>query len=130
MSASLLTNVDAKALRTTKFPPHFNVRVDMHKVNVPVIKKWAADQIAKILQNDDDDVVPELVFNALESERYVCISIVDTRPHANVCIARNQGIADQHDGLSRQGCSKVLCQAMVAVHKRSGESTWCTQGPA
>jgi len=31
--------VDAKLLRTTKFPPEFNQKVDMQKVNVDVMKK-------------------------------------------------------------------------------------------
>lgn len=33
--------VDAKLLRTTKFPPQFNQKVDMQKVNVDVMKKYA-----------------------------------------------------------------------------------------
>ena len=73
MSSVLTSNVDQRLLKSTKFPPEFNTKVDMQKVNVPVIKKWAADKIAKIL-NDDDDVVPELVFNMLESSRYVSAS--------------------------------------------------------
>lgn len=73
MSSILSTNVDQRLLKTTKFPNEFNTKVDMEKVNVPVIKKWAADKIAKIL-NDDDDVVPELVFNMLESSRFVSCS--------------------------------------------------------
>lgn len=32
--------VDAKLLRTTKFPPEFNQKVDMSKVKVEVIKKY------------------------------------------------------------------------------------------
>lgn len=35
--------VDAKLLRTTKFPPEFNQKVDMRKVNVDVMKKYASD---------------------------------------------------------------------------------------
>ena len=37
--APIITNVDQKALRNTKFPPEFNQKVDTGKINVPVIKK-------------------------------------------------------------------------------------------
>lgn len=70
MSAKLTTDVDKRLLRTTKFPPEFNVKVDMTKVNIPVIKKWASDEIARILDNEDD-VVTDLVFNLIEGPRYV-----------------------------------------------------------
>ena len=70
MSAALTTNVDQRLLRTTKFPPEFNVKVDMQKVNIQLIKGWVTDEIARILQNDDD-VVTELVFNILDESRYV-----------------------------------------------------------
>ena len=66
----MTTDVDKRLLRTTKFPPEFNVKVDMTKVNIPVIKKWVSDELAKIL-NDEDDVVTDLVFNLIEGPRYV-----------------------------------------------------------
>ncbi|KAK5134361.1 hypothetical protein LTR08_006541 [Meristemomyces frigidus] len=69
MSAALTTDVDKRMLRTTKFPPEFNVKVDMTKVNIPVIKKWVSDELAKIL-SDEDDVVTDLVFNLIEGPRY------------------------------------------------------------
>ncbi|KAI5303937.1 Serine/arginine repetitive matrix protein 1 [Ascosphaera pollenicola] len=65
----MATPVDAKLLRQTKFPPDFNKKVDMKKVNVEVMKKWIAGQISTILGNDDD-VVIELCFNLLEGDRY------------------------------------------------------------
>lgn len=70
MSAALITNVDKKQLRTTKFPPEFEQKVDMEKVNVPVIKKWVQDEIARIL-NSDDDIVTELISNVLEESNFV-----------------------------------------------------------
>jgi len=39
--------VDAKLLRTTKFPPQFNEKVDMQKVNVDVMKKYAPRRWSK-----------------------------------------------------------------------------------
>jgi membrane-bound lytic murein transglycosylase MltF len=66
----MATSVDAKLLRATKFPPEFNQKVDMQKVNVEVMKKWIAGKIAEILGNEDD-VVIELCFNLVEGERFV-----------------------------------------------------------
>lgn len=65
MSAALTTNVDARKLRATKFPAEFNEKVDMKKVNVPVIKKWMTDEISRILQSEDD-IVTELISNMLD----------------------------------------------------------------
>ncbi|WEW60003.1 hypothetical protein PRK78_005485 [Emydomyces testavorans] len=65
----MATNVDAKLLKQTKFPPEFNTKVDMTKVNVEVMKKWIAGKISDILGNEDD-VVIELCFNLLEGSRF------------------------------------------------------------
>lgn len=35
----MATGVDAKLLKSTKFPPEFNQKVDMQKVNIQVMKK-------------------------------------------------------------------------------------------
>jgi len=35
----MATSVDQKLLRQTRFPPEFNTKVDMKKVNVEVMKK-------------------------------------------------------------------------------------------
>jgi serine/arginine repetitive matrix protein 1 len=86
----MATSVDAKLLKSTKFPVEFNQKVDMQKVNVEVLKKWAlpphqgigransvlryrwiAGKISDILGNEDD-VVIELCFNLIEGSRYVC----------------------------------------------------------
>ncbi|KAG0154325.1 hypothetical protein PDIDSM_1705 [Penicillium digitatum] len=63
------SSVDAKLVRRTKFPPEFNKKVDMTKVNIEVMKKWIASQISKIFGNEDD-VVIELCFAHLEGPRY------------------------------------------------------------
>ncbi|KFH42310.1 PWI domain-containing protein-like protein [Hapsidospora chrysogenum ATCC 11550] len=81
---------DARLLKSTKFPPEFNQKVDMQKVNVQVVKKsvmpspqlqlakrimltcpacrWIAGRISEIL-GTEDDVVIELVFNLIEGAR-------------------------------------------------------------
>ncbi|KUJ22853.1 PWI domain-containing protein [Mollisia scopiformis] len=65
----MATGVDAKLLKSTKFPPEFSQKVDMEKVNLEVMKKWIAGKISEILGNEDD-VVIELCFNLIEGSRY------------------------------------------------------------
>ena len=72
MSAALTTNVDKRLLRETKFPPEFNIKVDMKKVNIHIIKGWVASEIAKILKSEDD-VVTELIYTIIEGTRYVSL---------------------------------------------------------
>ncbi|KAK5172236.1 uncharacterized protein LTR77_003874 [Saxophila tyrrhenica] len=69
MSAALTTNVDQRLLRTTKFPPEFNTKVNLAKVNVQLIKAWVGDEVARILKSEDD-VVTELVNNILDSSKH------------------------------------------------------------
>ncbi|KAI6770515.1 hypothetical protein HG530_005144 [Fusarium avenaceum] len=65
----MATGVDARLLKSTKFPPEFSQKVDMQKVNLQVMKKWIASKISDILGNEDD-VVIELVFNLIEGPRF------------------------------------------------------------
>ncbi|KAI9171624.1 PWI domain-containing protein [Paramyrothecium foliicola] len=65
----MASGVDARLLKSTKFPVEFNQKVDMQKVNLQVMKKWIASRISEILQNEDD-VVIELCFNLIEGSRY------------------------------------------------------------
>ncbi|KAG6361944.1 hypothetical protein INS49_010173 [Diaporthe citri] len=65
----MATGVDAKLLKSTKFPPEFSQKVDMTKVNLQVVKKWIAGKISEIL-GSEDDVVIELCFNLIEGSRY------------------------------------------------------------
>jgi serine/arginine repetitive matrix protein 1 len=62
--------VDQKRLKATKFPPEFDQRVDLEKVNVDLMKKWIAGKMTSIL-GDEDDVVVETCYNLLEQNRYV-----------------------------------------------------------
>ncbi|KAK2805398.1 Dual-specificity kinase, spindle pole body (SPB) duplication and spindle checkpoint function [Onygenales sp. PD_10] len=71
----MASSVDAKLLKQTKFPPEFNKKVDMNKVNVEVMKKWIAGKISEILGNEDD-VVIELCFNLLEGSRFPDIKVL------------------------------------------------------
>ncbi|KAB5580823.1 SR-rich pre-mRNA splicing activator [Coniochaeta sp. 2T2.1] len=64
----MATGVDARLLKTTKFPAEFNQKVDMTKVNLQVMKKWIAGKVTEIL-GTEDDVVIELIFNLIENTR-------------------------------------------------------------
>ncbi|KAI5242077.1 hypothetical protein E4T47_03406 [Aureobasidium subglaciale] len=66
----ITTNVDQKLLRTTKFPPEFSQKVDTTKINIPVIKNWAAGEVSKIL-GYEDDVVINLLFDLLEGSKNI-----------------------------------------------------------
>ncbi|EON64323.1 hypothetical protein W97_03554 [Coniosporium apollinis CBS 100218] len=62
----MASSVDQKLLRSTKFPPEFNQKVDIRKINVEVMKKWIAGKISEILPGDD--VVTEMCFNLLVAD--------------------------------------------------------------
>ncbi len=87
----MATGVDAKLLKSTKFPPEFNQKVDMQKVNLQVLKsafsrvcqqfstglcvltadhRWINNKISEIL-GSEDDVVIELCYNLIEGSRHV-----------------------------------------------------------
>lgn len=61
----MASSVDAKLLRATKFPPEFNQKVDMQKVNIQVMKKYV------------------LVYNLLRYQKPPASS-VNTSPFFNV----------------------------------------------
>ncbi|KAK3394411.1 PWI domain-containing protein [Podospora didyma] len=65
----MATGVDARLLKSTKFPPEFSQKVDKSKVNMQVMKKWIASKVTEILGNEDD-VIIELIFNLIEGGRY------------------------------------------------------------
>ncbi|KAI4158395.1 MAG: hypothetical protein LQ342_007481 [Letrouitia transgressa] len=74
----MASGVDAKIIKQTKFPPEFNLKVDMQKVNIEVIKKWAAERISEIL-GTEDDVVTNLCFGLLESSRFPDIKAIQVQ---------------------------------------------------
>ena len=53
----MASSVDAKLLKSTKFPPEFSQKVDMQKVNVEVMKRSAHIQISAFIVNDADQSV-------------------------------------------------------------------------
>ncbi|XP_044724842.1 PWI domain-containing protein [Hirsutella rhossiliensis] len=71
----MASKVDARLLKSTKFPSEFNQKVDTEKVNLPVMKKWIAKRICEIL-GSEDDVLIELCCNLIEGSRYPDIKSV------------------------------------------------------
>lgn len=56
-----------KLLKQLKFPPEYDLKVDMKKVKLDIIKPWIAKRISEFL-GMDDEVVVGLCFNLLEEK--------------------------------------------------------------
>jgi hypothetical protein len=128
MPAALTTNVDQRLLRTTKFPPEFNAKVDLNKVNVQLIKAWVSDEIAKILKSEDD-VVTELVSNHLEQSRYVS-TVAEIWIMKRSCVlmeraAKHKRASDPADRLPRQRCGNLLPSVMEIVSECTRQPSRC-----
>jgi restriction endonuclease S subunit len=63
-------SIDQKRLKATKFPPEFDKKVDIEKVNIDLMKKWIANKITTIL-GDEDDIVVETCYNLIEQNQFV-----------------------------------------------------------
>ncbi len=66
---SRFTDKEASLLRKLKFPRHFDTKVDMHKVELSVMKPWIARRITELL-GFEDEVVLEYAVGMLEEGRY------------------------------------------------------------
>jgi serine/arginine repetitive matrix protein 1 len=66
-------SIDQKRLKATKFPPEFDKKVDIEKVNIDLMKKWIANRITTIL-GDEDDIVVETCYNLVEQNQFVSSS--------------------------------------------------------
>jgi len=58
-----------KLLKTTKFPEHFDTKVDMKKVNIDVMLPWITEQVSNYLGFED-----EVVIGYIEARSLPCIS--------------------------------------------------------
>lgn len=65
----MTSGVDAKLLKSTKFPPEYSKKVDVQKVNLEVMKTWIAQKVEEIL-GKDDDVVIDFIYGMLEENRF------------------------------------------------------------
>ncbi|RMZ66601.1 PWI domain-containing [Pyrenophora seminiperda CCB06] len=68
LSSAMALSIDQKRLKATKFPPEFDKKVDIEKVNIDLIKKWIAGRITNIL-GDEDDIVVETCYNLVEQNQ-------------------------------------------------------------
>ena len=57
-----------KLMKTMKFAPNLDQKVDMEKVNLDTVKPWVVNRITSLL-GFEDDVVTEFIFNLLENEK-------------------------------------------------------------
>ncbi|KAJ8516754.1 hypothetical protein ONZ45_g5969 [Pleurotus djamor] len=58
---------ELKLLKSMKFPPEFDKKVDMRKVNLEVIRPWAAKKVTELV-GFEDEVVVEYAMGLLENE--------------------------------------------------------------
>jgi hypothetical protein len=61
-------NKTKKLMKSMKFPPNINTKVDMSKVNMDVVKPWITKRVTEIL-GFEDDVVIEFIFNLFEGNQ-------------------------------------------------------------
>ncbi|CAF3985131.1 unnamed protein product [Rotaria sp. Silwood2] len=64
---SRFANKQKKLLKQMKFPDNIDVKIDMLKVNLDVLKPWITKRLQELL-GIEDDVVIEFVFNQLEDK--------------------------------------------------------------
>ncbi len=64
------------------FPPEFNQKIDMKKVNLKVIKGWMAQRVSQLL-GIEDEVVVEYAFGMLEES---VSAIAPQRPNQKAAV--------------------------------------------
>ncbi|PVI08281.1 PWI domain-containing protein [Periconia macrospinosa] len=70
---------DQKLLKQTKFPPEFDKKVDITKVNLDLIRNWIAGKLKAF--DADDDIVTEMIFNYLEQDQFPNIKAIQITIH-------------------------------------------------
>lgn len=83
-AATMALSIDQKRLKATKFPPEFDRKVDIEKVNIDLMKKWIAQKITDIL-GDEDDIVVETCYNLIEQNQFVRMHTRLAIKHALTC---------------------------------------------
>lgn len=61
-------NKELQALKRTKFPQEFSLKVDVRKVNVAVLKPWIVETTQRMLGGVEDDILVEFVSEMLEDK--------------------------------------------------------------
>jgi len=62
------SNKEKKLLKSMKFPKELDVKVDLSKVNMDVMKPWIAKRVTELLGGLEDEVLIGLVYNELEQK--------------------------------------------------------------
>jgi len=60
---------EKKLLKSLKFPPEYNTKVDMKKVKLEVIKPWITEQVTDLL-GLEDEVLIGYIFGLLEQDQF------------------------------------------------------------
>ncbi|EIN08507.1 PWI domain-containing protein, partial [Punctularia strigosozonata HHB-11173 SS5] len=60
---------ELKLLKTLKFPPEFDKKVDMRKVNLQVIRPWVTKKVVEFV-GFEDEVVVEYAMGLMEDENF------------------------------------------------------------
>jgi hypothetical protein len=100
-------SIDQKRLKATKFPPEFDKKVDIEKVNIDLMKKWIANRITTIL-GDEDDIVVETCYNLIEQNQFVRRPTFGTTQRLLTSAAQDQGNPDPAHRLPEQGYRTIL----------------------
>ncbi|KAI0763188.1 PWI domain-containing protein, partial [Irpex lacteus] len=58
---------ELKLLKSMKFPPEFDKKVDMRKVNMSVIRSWVVNKIGELI-GMEDEVLVEYAMGMLEND--------------------------------------------------------------
>ena len=120
-------SIDQKRLKATKFPPEFDKKVDIEKVNIDLMKKWIANKITTIL-GDEDDIVVETCYNLVEQTKFVSKQLRDGLQARLTLIAKHQRNSDPAYGLLEQGHSCLLQRAMGLDAECARQPSWCAEG--
>ena len=120
-------SIDQKRLKATKFPPEFDKKVDIEKVNIDLMKKWIANKITTIL-GDEDDIVVETCYNLVEQNKFVRQQLRMELQAVLTCAAQNQGDSDPAHGFLEQRNSCVLQRAMGPDAERARQPGGCAKG--
>jgi len=62
------SNKEKKLMKSMKFPKELDVKVDMKKVNMDVMKPWIAKRVTELLGGLEDEVLIGLIYNQLEQQ--------------------------------------------------------------
>jgi hypothetical protein len=117
----MASSVDQKRLKATKFPPEFDKKVDIEKVNIDLMKKWIANRITTIL-GDEDDIVVETCYNLIEQNQFVSKPTVGTAKRLLTPAAQDQRNPNPAHGLPQQGHGAFLQRAMGSHAERARQS--------